>query len=120
MRRSPSGLSRLRRNRRQEYGIEPAATKKLSPIVRDNAERGRFELDRGDAIAIAEYRLDSGTITFTRTETPLVLRGQGIASELIRNALLAARERGLKVETSCSFVADYLKRHPESSDLSDR
>jgi len=88
-----------------------------SARVRDNSPEGRFELEIGGEIVIAEYRLDDGVIVFTRTHTPPALRGRGFASELIRDALLAARERGLKVKTTCSFVADYLKRHPESSDL---
>jgi predicted GNAT family acetyltransferase len=28
-----------------------------------------------------------------------------------------ARARGLKVQATCSFVVDYLARHPEFSDL---
>ncbi|MGD9540336.1 GNAT family N-acetyltransferase [Methylocystis sp.] len=85
--------------------------------MRDNPPEGRFELEIEGEIVVAEYRLGDGVIVFTRTNTPPALRGRGFASELIRDALLAARERGLKVQTTCSFVADYLKRHPEYSDL---
>lgn len=91
--------------------------KRQSAHVRDNSGKGRFELEIGGEIVVAEYRLGDGAIVFTRTYTPPALRGRGVASELIRAALLAARERGLKVQTTCSFVADYLKRHPEFSDL---
>lgn len=85
--------------------------------VRDNPERNRFELDADGDTALAYYRIDNGVMVFTSTETPPKLRGQGVASELIRNALEFARARGLKVRGDCSFVADYLRRHPELADL---
>jgi uncharacterized protein len=56
-------------------------------------------------------------MTFTHTETPQRLRGRGYASRLVQSALEAARERGLKVVARCSFVANYLSRHPEFDDL---
>jgi predicted GNAT family acetyltransferase len=100
-----------------EKKVEPMGAKRQSVHVRDNSPEGRFELEIGGQIVIAEYRLGDGAIVFTRTHTPPALRGRGFASELIRDALLAARERGLKVQTTCAFVADYLKRHPEFLDL---
>ncbi len=84
--------------------------------VRDNPELSRFELDADGDTALAYYRIDNGVMVFTSTETPPRLRGQGVASELIRNALEFARARGLKVRGECSFVADYLRRHPEGAD----
>lgn len=99
--------------------MAPIGAKDPSAPVRDNSQKSRFELEVDGEIAIAEYRLGDGVIIFTRTHTPSALRGRGVASELIRTALLSARERSLKVETTCSFVADYLKLHPEFSDLCD-
>ncbi len=84
--------------------------------VRDNPELGRFELDADGDTALAYYRIDNDVMVFTSTETPPKLRGQGVASELIRNALEFARARGLKVRGECSFVADYLRRHPEAAE----
>ncbi|MGD9545277.1 MAG: GNAT family N-acetyltransferase [Methylocystis sp.] len=85
--------------------------------VRDNRERNRFELDvEGDA-ALAYYRIDNGVMVFTSTQTPPRLRGKGVASALIRDALEIARAHGLKVRGDCSFVADYLDRRPEFQDL---
>jgi predicted GNAT family acetyltransferase len=85
--------------------------------VRDNPELSRFELDADGDTALAYYRIDTGVMVFTSTQTPPQLRGQGVASELIRNALEFARARGLKVQADCSFVVDYLRRHPEFADL---
>ncbi|MFO1123835.1 MAG: GNAT family N-acetyltransferase [Methylocystis sp.] len=85
--------------------------------VRDNPEFNRLELDVDGDTALAYYRIDNGVMVFTSTQTPPRLRGQGVASELIRNALEFARARGLKVKADCSFVAEYVKRHPEFRNL---
>ncbi len=88
-------------------------------IVRDNEERRRFEIDLGDAVAIAEYNLPSGMIMFTHTEVPPEHEGKGVGSALIRAGLAAARERGLKVIPICPFFAAYMKKHEEVQDLLD-
>jgi uncharacterized protein len=95
----------------------PGAARGNWGAVRDNPELDRFELDVDGETACAYYRLDNDVITFTSTETPPALRGQGIASELVRGALQFARARGLNVSATCSFVTDYLNRHPEFADI---
>ncbi len=85
--------------------------------VRDNPEFSRFELDIDGETALAYYRIDNDVMVFTSTQTPPRLRGQGVASELIRNALEFARARGLKVRGDCAFVADYVEKHPEFQNL---
>src|SRR5690606_16092857 len=52
--------------------------------VRDNPERKRFEVDLGDACAIAEYTLPAGLIMFTHTEVPPDHGGKGIGTALIQ------------------------------------
>jgi len=88
-----------------------------SGIVRDNKARSRFELDVDGDIAFANYRLAPSKVIITHTETPAALRGRGIASELVKGALELIRSDGLKVVAACGFVVDYLKKHPEFSDL---
>ena len=85
--------------------------------VVDNQSRTRFELSLGDDMAVADYHLGHGTIAFTHTEVPSHLRGRGIAATLVRGALDASRERGLRVIPSCSYVADFIERNPEYQDL---
>ena len=86
--------------------------------IRDNPEEQRFQADLGDgSLAIAEYRLKDGKIIFTHTEVPPNHEGRGIGSALIRYALNAARERGLKVVPRCPFFAAYIEKHPEEQDL---
>jgi len=85
--------------------------------VRDNVAAKRFELETEGGLAVANYRLEGDTMMFTHTETPRHLQGRGIASRLVRGALENARARGLRVRPLCSFVADYIRRHPEFQDL---
>jgi uncharacterized protein len=85
--------------------------------VRDNKAKSRFELDVGDTMAFANYRLAPSTVIITHTETPLSLRGRGIASELVKGALELIRADGHQVIAGCGFVVDYLRKHPECADL---
>lgn len=89
-------------------------------LVRDNPERHRFEINLGDGtFAIAEYTLRPGKIMFTHTEVPEAHEGKGIGTTLMRFALDAARERGLKVIPICPFFAAYMRKHAEVQDLLD-
>lgn len=81
--------------------------------VRNNTTLSRFELDVGGATAVAQYRLSGGVMTFTHTEVPPQLRKRGIASRLIQGAMETARAQRLKVVPRCSFVQNYIARHPE-------
>jgi predicted GNAT family acetyltransferase len=85
--------------------------------VRDNTAQSRFELDVEGTLAFANYRRSPTAVIITHTETPRALRGRGIASELVGGALRLIRADGLKVIAGCGFVADYLRKHPEFSDL---
>ncbi len=78
---------------------------------------GRFELEQDGHIAYLQYSLGDGVLELIHTEVPTQLRGSGIGSELVKGALDYARENHLKVDVVCPFVAAYLKRHPEYSDL---
>jgi uncharacterized protein len=85
--------------------------------VRDNKAQSRFELEVEGGVAFANYRLAPSTVIITHTETPRLLRGRGIASELVAGALQLIRADELKVVAGCGFVVDYLRRHPEYADL---
>lgn len=86
-------------------------------MVRNNITLSRYELDVDGATAFANYRLAPGKVIITHTETPRALRGRGIASELVQGALEQIRLEGLKVVAGCSFVVDYLDKHPEFADV---
>lgn len=85
--------------------------------VRDNREERRYEARVGDAVAIAEYRPSGDALALTHTEVPDELEGRGVGAKLVKFALDDARARGLQVLPYCSFVAAYIKRHPEYLEL---
>lgn len=89
----------------------------MPAMVRDNKAQSRFELDVEGKTAFANYRLTPQAVIITHTETPAELRGRGVASELVQGALELIRNDGRKVIAGCSFVVDYLRRHPEYQDL---
>ncbi len=51
------------------------------------------------------------------TGVPSALEGRGLASQLVAAAVAHAREQGLKVKPVCSYVAVWMRRHPEAADL---
>ncbi len=85
--------------------------------VRDNKALSRFELNADGGLAFANYRRTPSAVIITHTETPRSLRGHGVASELVKGAMQLIRADGLKVIAGCSFVVDYLHKHPEFADL---
>jgi predicted GNAT family acetyltransferase len=89
----------------------------MSTTVRDDRARQRYELTVGDELAFIDYRRDGRIVSMTHAEVPPALRGGGIGSALIAGALALVRERGEKVVPLCTFVAHYMRRHPEVQDL---
>lgn len=89
----------------------------MSLVVTDNPAAQRFELKAREHLAVACYTLAPGVITFTHTEVPQALSGQGIGSKLARGALEQVRARGLKVVPQCPFIATFIARNAEFADL---
>jgi uncharacterized protein len=78
---------------------------------------GRFEIERNGDVASLEYTLAGPVLELIHTEVPESMRGTGAASTLAESALQWAREHQVKVDVICPFVAEYLRIHPEYSDL---
>ena len=90
------------------------------PVI-DNASRRRFELDERGQIAFADYRrsqTDAGLVVIiSHVETPVALRGGGVAGRLMAGVVQHARSEGFKIAPSCSYAAAWFKRHPAEADL---
>jgi predicted GNAT family acetyltransferase len=79
----------------------------------DNPAESRFELDLGEAVAVAYYKLDGDTITLLHTEVPEELSGRCIGSRLAKGVFETLQTRGLRVVAKCPFMAAHATRHPE-------
>ncbi len=79
-----------------------------------NAHDQRFEATLEDNdIALMDYQISGNTITFIHTEVPPKYEGRGIASQIAKVALDYARDKGYKIQSTCSFVDMYLRKHKE-------
>ena len=86
--------------------------------VADNTEARRYEARAGaEVVGFIDYRLAPGEIRLLHTEVDQEVEGEGVGSLLVARALDDIRRRGLKVVPFCPFVAVFIKRHPEYSDL---
>src|SRR4051812_29380937 len=71
----------------------------------------------GERAGYIDYSLAGKRMIFRHTEVLPQHEGEGVGSALARFALDDARERGLDVVPICAFVAGWIMRHPEYSDL---
>lgn len=86
-------------------------------MVRHNAAESRFEAEVDGNMSVADYHLRGTEMIMTHTFVPPQLRGKGIAEKLVRVALEHARSERLRVVPACSYVAAFIKRHPEYQPL---
>lgn len=89
----------------------------MSTSVTHNPAAARFEALVDGHLALCSYRRTDPLLVLHHTEVPAALQGQGVAAALVAGALQWAREQGLRVRPSCSYVAAYMRRHPQTQDL---
>ena len=85
--------------------------------IHHNEAASRFEVVVDGLLCEASYLRAGEVMVMHHTGVPRALEGRGIAARLVAAALDHAREQGLKVRPSCSYVALYMRRHPETLDL---
>jgi predicted GNAT family acetyltransferase len=82
---------------------------------------GRFTITvDGQTVGLADYVDRDGRRVFPHTEVGAAFQGRGLATILVGEALSATRKAGLRVVPECSMVADYVDKHPEFDDITDR
>lgn len=90
----------------------------IEHIVRDNPDRGRYELIVDERIvSIADYHLDGSTIVVPHVETDPEMRGLGMADRLMRGMLDHLRDGERTIRPICSFAAGFIDDHPDDADL---
>lgn len=104
--------------------MDPAARADLDELgpleVVDQPDEGRYELRSGDRVlGYADYRLRGDAVVLPHTVIDPGFRGRGLGDLLVEGVLSDLRAQQRAVVPSCSFVAGYLERHPESADIAD-
>ena len=89
----------------------------MNDLVINNPHRHRFETTVDGQLAVLNYKQDRNCITFIHTEVPQELAGRGIGGALAKAGLTYAREQGLQVIPKCEFVASYIEKHSEFTNL---
>lgn len=85
-------------------------------VIHDK-NKSRFVIRIDGEESFVEYSLYNKVMNLYHTYTPPRLRGKGLAEKVVRAAIEYAKENNLKVIPSCSYVALFLRRHPEYSEL---
>jgi hypothetical protein len=89
----------------------------MSDTVRDNPARSRYELELDGGTAFVTYHRSPGVVALVHAEVPPALEGRGFGSALARGTLDLLRAEGSKVIPQCSFIAAFIRKHPQYQDL---
>ena len=84
-------------------------------VVNHDAGAHRFTAEVDGERAVLDYSLTGNVMTITHTGVPKAIGGRGIAGDLMREALSAARSNGWRVVPACSYAAAYLEKHPQEA-----
>lgn len=85
--------------------------------IEHNSQGHCFELMLEGHRCVLDYTFHNNVMTVTHTGVPSELGGRGLAAEITKFALDHARAQGWKVIPQCSYVAAYVKKHPEYASL---
>jgi predicted GNAT family acetyltransferase len=87
----------------------------MSTILHDDKAH-RFTTRVDELTAELDYALAGNVMTITHTGVPAAIAGRGIAGDLMRAALNAAKIAGWQVIPACSYAAAYMRRHPDAGE----
>ncbi|WP_102144051.1 GNAT family N-acetyltransferase [Mycobacterium hubeiense] len=95
-------------------------TDKTGAPITVTAEPHRFTISvEGQQVGFAQFTDRDGQRVFTHTEVADAYEGRGLATILVREALEATRDAGLRIVAVCPMVAGYLKKHHDFDDIVD-
>ncbi|HEX6435349.1 MAG TPA: GNAT family N-acetyltransferase [Gemmatimonadales bacterium] len=89
----------------------------LVPVRHDPATH-RFQARVPSGTAVLSYApAGPGLIELYSTYVPAADRGHGVGGRLVEVAVAHAREQGMRIIPTCWYVAQWIREHPEHSDL---
>lgn len=74
-------------------------------------------LESGDEAVLQYSRRPDGVLDLYHTEVPASQRGRGLGGVLAEAALSYAKEEGLKVILTCTYLQHYVTKHEEHIDI---
>lgn len=83
----------------------------INDQVKDNQEKGRYELALEGQIVFANYRADGKKIEILHVETPPSLRSKGAAGKLMAGIMEIARAENLQIIPICPYAVTWIERH---------
>jgi predicted GNAT family acetyltransferase len=84
------------------------------PSVVHEPSRSRFLIAFADGSeSYVEYIRRERELELTHTFSPPSRRGQGLAALVVKAAFDFAREEGLRVIPTCSYIPVFVQRNPE-------
>jgi predicted GNAT family acetyltransferase len=90
----------------------------MSHKVIHNPDENRYEIHvDGIYAGFTQAFEDGDVVTFPHTVIFDQFEGQGLASELVTEALDDIRVRGKLVIATCPYVARFIDKHPDYKDL---
>jgi len=99
---------------------ERMTTDKTGAETTVHAADGKYTIAvDGETVGLAAVADRCNQRVFYHTEVDERFGGRGLATILVEQALEATRADGKRVVATCSMVADFLKKHPEFSDIAD-
>lgn len=89
------------------------------PVVTRESDRFSVTVE-GRPAGFTRFVESEGRRIFFHTAIDPAFEGQGLASRVVRHALDATREDGLRVVPVCPYVKGYLSKHGDWADLVER
>jgi predicted GNAT family acetyltransferase len=90
------------------------------PVVERVDAKQRYEILLGsERVGLTAYRDRGEQRVFYHTKVEDAFAGRGLASVLVQQALTDVRRAGKRIVPVCPYVAKFLKKHDEFSDITD-
>ncbi|MCU1528398.1 MAG: acetyltransferase [Frondihabitans sp.] len=90
--------------------------------VRNDVAQNQYTiLDGGSPVGFAVYQVSGNDIAFTHTEVDPGQQGKGFAGILVQAALDDVKATTTyRVVPACSYVANWVEKHPDYQELTQR